>query len=535
MPGPGGPRVILGVGFWAQQEYFGILPSPDGTKIFRPILKSLPDQPFPPNAFQSWTYSYNLNLIGQDQMVVGEQRWELPPSQTPYELTRNFTWQWNTPLSLYFQAPGRPLVGAMWDLLPPAYFIPYRIDQTWARSYNLNLIGQDKLPTGKAIFELPPRDYLRLQDLRTWLQGTTALTLAPPPVVRPIVQSDWPLPQTPARLDQFWSETFQQTPPPADTTHILRGIWRSLPDQPPLPLQQQSAFPNYLVLQPTVVTYIIRQSDWPVPRAPQLGAFTWTWSYNLNLIGQDKLPAGEQVSDRPTLPVPPAQTWAVSYNLSLIGQDKLPTGEQTTELPPRDFPRLFQTWINTANLSLVTAPPDLTRQVHIFDYPNPRGAEPDWRRSWEFSYNKNLIGQDQLPFRQQDWPLTRAVDRAGEWIQQTALALTAAAPRPFVQSDWPNPTQPFRDPTLRAWAPPLNIGLLAPQPLLPPLYLRNQDWPNPRGPIYPSDLRAWPIQGSPAPIIPGVPPPPPVGPAVYNKPMLAGPGYLNVIPGEKPS
>jgi hypothetical protein len=23
--------------------------------------------------------------------------------------------------------------------------------------------------------------------------------------------------------------------------------------------------------------------------------------------------------------------------------------------------------------------------------------------------------------------------------------------------------------------------------------------------------------------------------AVYNKPMLAGPGYLNVIPGEKPS
>ena len=30
-------------------------------------------------------------------------------------------------------------------------------------------------------------------------------------------------------------------------------------------------------------------------------------------------------------------------------------------------------------------------------------------------------------------------------------------------------------------------------------------------------------------------PTPVVTPAVYNKPMLAGPGYLNVIPGEKPS
>ena len=30
-------------------------------------------------------------------------------------------------------------------------------------------------------------------------------------------------------------------------------------------------------------------------------------------------------------------------------------------------------------------------------------------------------------------------------------------------------------------------------------------------------------------------PTPSVTPAVYNKPMLAGPGYLDVIPGEKPS
>ena len=499
MPGGvGGPRRILGVGFWAQQEYFGVYSVTDTSNlVVRGPFKGLPEQPPPANAFQSWTYSYNLNLIGQDRFPTGEQFWERPTLPIPPAAA---TWiQTQFPV-LLMQPPGQPVVGFDWFDLPPGQ-VPYRIDQTWTYSYNLNLIGQDQLPTGEAIFELPPRDHPRLQDVRTWLQATTALTLAPPPVIRPVVQSDWPLPQAPARLDQFWSETFQQTPPPA-VTYILRGIWRSLPDQPPLPLQQQSAFPNYLVLQPPVVTYIIRQSDWPIPTAPARIDQTWTRSYNLNLIGQDKLPSGEQ----------------------------------TTELPPRDHQRLqdLRTWIDQTKLALITAPPDLTKQVHIFDYPNPRGAEPDWRRSWEFSYNKNLIGQDQLPFRQTDWPLTRsAVDRAGEWIQQTALVLTAVQ-RPVVQSDWPNPIQPFRDQT-PAWVLPLNIGLLAPQPLLPPLFMRNQDWPNATAPAYPSNLRAWPTQGSPAPIIPGVPPPPPVGPAVYNKPMLAGPGYLNVIPGEKPS
>jgi hypothetical protein len=528
MAGRSGPHVISGVGFLAQQKYYNIFSVDSGPFIFRPPLKGLPEQPYPPNAFQSWTYSYNLNLIGQDSFPTGEQFWERPQLPIPPLAP---TWiQTQFPV-LVMQPPGQPVVGFAWFDLPPGQ-VPYRIDQTWTYSYNLNLIGQDRLPVGAAVFELPPRDYQRLQDLRTWLQATTALTFPPPRV-----QSDWPLPQTPARLDQFWSETFQQTLP-ADTTHILRPIWRSLPDQPPLPLQQQSAFPNYLLLQPPAVTYIIKQSDWPVPTAAPRLEQTWTWQYNLNLIGKDQLPIGEQISD----------------------------------LPPRDYLRAqdLRTWIQSVNLALVTAPPNLYAQARQQDWPIPRGAEPDWRRSWEFSFNKNLIGQDALPFRQSDWPLTTAAARAAElatWVDHVKWWLLT----PFNQTDWPNPTQLFRDPTLatvargynldligqdrlpnrqqdwplsaaftptllQTWIEATNFALLTPAaPLLPPLFMRNQDWPNPRGPIYPSDLRAWPIQGSPAPIIPGVPPPPPVGPAVYNKPMLAGPGYLNVIPGEKPS
>src|SRR5215472_9890281 len=99
MPGVGGSRAILGVGFWAQQEYFNVasFPSPDQNpnKLFRPPLKSLPDQPFPPNAFQSWTYSYNLNLIGQDKMLVGDQVYDLAPGQRPtIANVEQFSWTW---------------------------------------------------------------------------------------------------------------------------------------------------------------------------------------------------------------------------------------------------------------------------------------------------------------------------------------------------------------------------------------------------------------------------------------------------------
>jgi hypothetical protein len=292
---------------------------------------------------------------------------------------------------------------------------------------------------------------------------------------------------------------------------------------------------------------------------------SWQASYNLNLIGKDATVIGEQIWERPALPVPPAQTYTASYNLSLIGQDQLPKGAQVSELPPRDFARLFQTWINTTSLALVTAPPDLTKQVHIFDYPNPRGAEPDWRRGWEWSYNKNLISQDQLPFRQSDWPLAVAPAQPAQgWIDQTKIALTAVqfplttfaqfdwpnprdyqrqvqtwintvplplitAPRPFSQTDWPNPIAPDPYTSLRAFAWPLNIGLTLP-PLQPPLLFSNKDWPVPKGPIQPDRGFAFGFN-------PNLPPTPPptAGPAVYNRPMLAGPGYLNVIPGEKPS
>jgi hypothetical protein len=420
--GPHAGGTTRGRGFWAQQGFYGVQQIDYGPFILRGWLKSLPDQPPPPNAFQSWTWSYNLNLIGQDRLPTGDQSTDLTSAQRPYELSRFHSWTQSLNLSGFYQAPGQPLPGDQIYALASAHYIPFRIEQTWAASYNKNLIGKDQLPVGENVFELP-RDVQRSLDLRTWLQTTTALTMGPP---RPIVQSDWPLPIPQSRIDQFWAARAQLVPIPPDTTHILRPIWRSLPDQPAQPLLQQSPFPN-LVIRAVIVL----------------------------------LPNGQQrVELAPSQVVPRLdQTWTWSYNQNLIGQDKLPTGEQFSELPPRDFARLFQTWINAVNLSLATAPPNLFAQARQQDWPLPRGAEPDWRRSWEWAYNKNLIGQDVLPFRQSDWQLTPAAYRQPDlssWIDRVKLQLI----KPFAQLDWPNPTPLAREPTLATWTRGYNLNLI---------------------------------------------------------------------------
>jgi hypothetical protein len=437
---------------------------------------------------RSWTWSYNLNLVGKDKLPTGKQIWErptlpiIPPALTWIDLPK-------------YNLIAKPFAQYDWPNATP----PYRIDQTWAAWYNLNLIGQDKLPTGEQVTDLPPRDFQRL--FQTWIAAVNlALTTAPPNIFAQARQQDWPVPRG---AEPDWRRSWEWS------------YNKNLIGQDQLP---------------------IRQQDWPNPIPPAL-VKDWIQQTNLALLTQPPalLPFKRSYTDLPIAgPQQPAQSWTWFYNLNLVGKDQLPIGAEVTELAPSQKP-----------------------------------ADQPQLRSWAAWYNLNLIGQDELPFRQMDWPLTPAAQRAADlatWIDRVKWWLLT----PFHQTDWPNPTQPFRDPTLatiargynlnligqdqlpnrqqdwpltpaaeytlqRAFILPLNIALLAPPALVPPLFLRNQDWPNPTAPIYPSNLRAWPTQGTPAPIIPGIPPPPPVGPAVYNKPMLAGPGYLNVIPGVKPS
>jgi hypothetical protein len=452
MVGRAGPHVISGVGFWAQQQYYNIFSVDSGPFIFRPIQRSLPEAwAYPPaNAFQSWTWSYNLNLIGKDRLPVGEIIYDRP-SEVPRPA---LSWAVNllqntlTPVTYPFTAFNQ----YDWPNPTPQP----QPGQTWTWQYNLNLIGQDQLPIGDQRLDLAPIYPPYINDLRTWARSYNLNLIGRDRLPTGKQTYDLPIDQRPP-----WP------------TFLRSWEWRynlNLIGKDQLPTGQQR-----YDLSPI----------WP-PYINQLR--TWSWSYNLNLIGQDRLPVGEQVWERPTLPIPPAltwlegpqyelvakpfaqydwpnatpnyridQTWTWQYNLNLIGQDKLPTGQQTTDLPPRDFSRLLQTWMQLTNLALLTQPS--TPQTTISQYfDRPQLPVPP-ARSWEWSYNLDLIGQDQLPFRQQDWPLTPRQGVPAE-LYTVINGVRFAIVKPFKQTDWPNPTPPARDPTLTSWAASYNKNLI---------------------------------------------------------------------------
>jgi len=92
----------------------------------------------------------------------------------------------------------------------------------------------------------------------------------------------------------------------------------------------------------------------------------------------------------------PLRNWTFSYNLNLIGQDQLPVGDRITTLPPRGHihPNSIRTWVQTVNLALVTEAAALPHNQ--YNWPNPQQIRQS-TRSWTAFYNRNLIGQDQLP------------------------------------------------------------------------------------------------------------------------------------------
>jgi hypothetical protein len=195
---------------------------------------------------------------------------------------------------------------------------------------------------------------------------------------------------------------------------------------------------------------------------------------------------------------------------------------QLTDLPPPDFPRVLQTWIAQTGLTLKVTPKPLNQ----YDWPLPTGAPPALQT----------------------------------WSNTIALALTA---KPFNQTDWPNPTPFGRDPTLASWGWSYNVNLIGQDAMIrsarvydlaPPHAVLSQIplqvmvagtgfWltlqaPPPGAHFYDRpqlrpDVTADLYTITHAQQIPQ--PTPGVTPAVYAKPFLAGPGYLDVIPGQKPS
>src|SRR5215813_3430248 len=425
----------------------------------------------------TWLWSYNLNLVGQDKLPAGEQISDLPPRAYAEPATR--TWVWNYNVNLIGQ--DRLPVGEQISERPSlGYLQPLR---SWTFSYNLNLIGQDFLPVGERVYDLPFAAQFP-NALRTWIGTKTAEIVS----VVPFSQDDWPNPQIAAQPLRTWLWSYNLNLIGKDQLPNGEQFY----DRPPL--------------------------------GPQQPAQVWLWSYNLNLVGKDALPVGEQIYERPSLGhQQPAKVWTWNYNLNLIGQDFLPVGERIYDLPlAAQYPNQLRTW-TAAGLAAIVGPVPFNQA----DWPTPKWpARANDLRTWAWNYNLNLIGKDQLPVgqRQTDLPLAAlqplrswtwnynlnliAQDKlpVGEqiydlppsgyiypndlrtWIQVTKLALiTAPAPLPFNQADWPTPKWPQRANDLRSWVWSYNLNLIG-KDLLP---FSQDDWPTPQLPQRANDLRSW--------------------------------------------
>jgi hypothetical protein len=466
------------------------------TKLLLAVPFVQNDWPIPtrqPPAARTWTWQYNLNLIGQDKLPSGAEVTALPPQPVLSAIALR-TWVQSVNLALVTIAAAKPFNQYDWPV-PRGYL---RTTPSWAAFYNLNLIGKDRLPVGGKAFELPiPRDYplsLRTlvnapkptpavvpvgkaaaelpsqpvypQSLRRW-QGrlppqslvvlpvgsaidlplaAAAYPLAlrqwfgripPAVVVKPFLQTDWPNPRARDHHAQLrsWTWNYNRNLIGQDRLPVGKDVY-DLPPQPPISAVQLRTWINTaaLALITTPAAKPFAQYDWPLNIGPKQATQIFVASYNKNLIAQDRLPTGGIVTDLPPRgPQQPTAIFVASYNKNLIGQDRLPVGAITTGLPAQQ--RLAaQTWINTVSLVL-TAPAVLPFNQNNWPLNvGPRQVD----RSYGYVFPKVLIGKDRLPFRQMDWPLYRP-------FLQPAFGYTAFYNRnligkdqlPFRQQYWP--------------------------------------------------------------------------------------------------
>ncbi|HEX8815796.1 MAG TPA: hypothetical protein VF753_09865 [Terriglobales bacterium] len=412
-----------------------------GPYVWRGVVRAVVDGPPPP--VPSWTWQYNQNLIGKDQFPARQSDWPIPAQ-------------------------------------------PYRIDQTWTLFPIALTAVTAAAPFAQLDWPLPTRTP---EPVRDWIDKTRIQFQV---AAAPFAQFDWPNPAQPYRIDQTWTQSFS-LPQWVTTGVTLRPPLKGLPEYLPQRSIDQFLFPN-IALTAVVTAAPFNQLDWPNPRTPQQPAPSWTWSYNLNLIGKDSLPfrqsdwpnpvrsieSAREWIDRTKLqfitPAPfnqldwpnPAQpsrldqTWSARYNLNLIGQDQLPFRQSDWPVPI-DYSRQIQTWANTfllsqfvntntilrapfkglpeqpvqrplefffPNLALTSVQPNLFAQARQQDWPNPV-QPPRLDQTWAAAYNRNLIGQDKLPFLQRDWPLpTQPAQLDQTWVAPYNRNLKPPTPSP---------------------------------------------------------------------------------------------------------
>ena len=217
----------------------------------------------------------------------------------------------------------------------PAFHIQLR---TWTGQYNKLLIGKDKLPFRKLDWPLTPAP-VRGKGLGTWLGAYN----------KNLIGKD-KLP--------------------------FRGI-SDLPPQPPLFANSLRTwlgpFDLLLFTQPVQRPFV--ETDWPLPQSLPRPNYSFTNSYNKNLISQDKLPFRQD--DWPLTPAAPRG----KYEWTGRPQWYLQTPFRQTDWPlPARGPALIYGFTAAFNRNLITVP----RPFVQTNWPLTRRAD-DGYRSWTFT------------------------------------------------------------------------------------------------------------------------------------------------------
>lgn len=231
----------------------------------------------------------------------------------------------------------------------------------------------------------------------------------------------------------------------------------------------------------------------PYPRPEE----TWVWR-QVDKIGRDTLPINQDDYPNPIPPYRIEQTWLVNHT-PFLGKDKFygsPGFAPDFDYPNPQPVQWYWDWSQNFALYNQVAQKPFSQQ----DWPNTQPVQ--WYRDWTESGNS--LGTLGVPANQNNWPNPSSVTWYQSWTQcllQNTLAATPAAipfnqyqwttpypiqwyqdwkqspqvpaaPFPFAQDDWPNPTQPSRLDQSWTWNQTKYLG----KDRLPN---RQQDWPIP--------------------------------------------------------
>lgn len=414
------------------------------------------------------------SLFGKDAFPPGNSTADtrLPPSQYVNRAKQAFIARQSADAGQWDSAI--PVLLPVSTTFPPgiqaAEFLPRKparaVDYAWIRSFPLELIGKDS-SGGSQQYNLPPlvntsRQSSIARDSQAQLQSGLALknpTTPALPTGKGIV-TELPPAKTQAGRDFTFVGWFSYTlsavvtpgqsttdlptrknPGLANYTWIQNTLpYNSTPDQfavggqvSVLPSRavpsrnyeigyRQSLLLNAQVaVQPPGVTVLDQQAR----VTPRSRDYSFVQSYFSGLIGQDVLPAGDQISGN----TPPSQkrsvdyTFVASFPLELIGQDVLSSGEQVYDLPNRNAVRiptnyepgeaaLALTQLNPCGDSWMILPPRGPLRINDFTYID--------------TYFLGLIGQDSLVTGEQlsgNTPPAPLRSRDYTWIQTPSLLL----------------------------------------------------------------------------------------------------------------